>query len=133
MKTTRHPTYRETTSVCACGAVYPTRSTVSPLRVAVCAACHPWWTGRQRPVEPAGRVGNIPREVCAAPREHLSPTPSVSASRVPSGDMHRLGRLYTALAVVVGFQSHVKHHTLAESVPPVVMVDQPVKSWSSQC
>jgi large subunit ribosomal protein L31 len=56
MKTARHPTYRETTIVCACGAIYPTRSTVSPLRVAVCAACHPWWTGRQKPVETAGRV-----------------------------------------------------------------------------
>jgi large subunit ribosomal protein L31 len=56
MKTARHPTYRETTIVCACGAMYPTRSTVSQPRVAVCAACHPWWTGRQKPVETAGRV-----------------------------------------------------------------------------
>jgi large subunit ribosomal protein L31 len=56
MKTARHPTYRETTIVCACGAIYPTRSTVSQPRVAVCAACHPWWTSRQKPVETAGRV-----------------------------------------------------------------------------
>jgi large subunit ribosomal protein L31 len=56
MKTAMHPTYRETTIVCACGAMYPTRSTVSQPRVAVCAACHPWWTGRQKPVETAGRV-----------------------------------------------------------------------------
>jgi len=56
MKTTRHPTYGETTIVCACGATYPTRSTVPRLRVAVCAACHPWWTGRQKRVETAGPV-----------------------------------------------------------------------------
>src|SRR5215510_13343650 len=58
MKTARHPTYRETIIACACGALYPTRSTVSPLRVAVCAACHPWWAGRQKPVETAARVEN---------------------------------------------------------------------------
>ena len=56
MKTAIHPTYGETTVVCACGATYPTRSTVPHLRVAVCAACHPWWTGRQKLVETAGRV-----------------------------------------------------------------------------
>ena len=51
MKTVKHPIYGETTVVCACGATYPTRSTVPQLRVAVCAACHPWWTGRQQRVE----------------------------------------------------------------------------------
>ena len=56
MKTDMHPTYAETTMVCACGATYPTRSTVPHLRVAVCAACHPWWTGRQKRVATAGRV-----------------------------------------------------------------------------
>ena len=56
MKTAMHPAYSETTIVCACGATYPTRSTVPQLRVAVCAACHPWWTGRQKRVDAAGRV-----------------------------------------------------------------------------
>lgn len=37
------------------------------------------------------------------------------------------------LAIVVGFQSHVKHHALSESVTHVVMVYQPVKSLSSPC
>ena len=61
MKTARHPTYGETTIVCACGATYSTRSTVSQLRVAVCAACHPWWTGRQKLVDTAGRVEKFQR------------------------------------------------------------------------
>ena len=56
MKTARHPPYGATAIVCACGATYPTRSTVPQLRIAVCAACHPWWTGRQKRVETAGRV-----------------------------------------------------------------------------
>ena len=56
MQTARHPTYSETSIVCACGATYSTRSTVSHLRVAVCAACHPWWTGRRKQADAAGRV-----------------------------------------------------------------------------
>ena len=62
MKTTKHPTYDETTIVCACGATYPTRATVPHLRVAVCAACHPWWRGRQQRVETAGRVATFQRK-----------------------------------------------------------------------
>jgi large subunit ribosomal protein L31 len=62
MKTAMHPTYGETTIVCACGATYSTRSTVSHLRVAVCAACHPWWTGRQKLVDTAGRVEKFQRK-----------------------------------------------------------------------
>ena len=56
MKAVGHPPYGETTIVCACGATYPTRATVPQLRVAVCAACHPWWTGRQKLAATTGRV-----------------------------------------------------------------------------
>ena len=56
MKTAKHPTYGETTIVCACGVTYPTRATVPQLRVTVCAACHPWWTGRQQRGATAGPV-----------------------------------------------------------------------------
>jgi large subunit ribosomal protein L31 len=61
MKTVTHPTYRETTIVCTCGATYATRSTVPHLRVAVCAACHPWWTGQQKLVDTTGRVEKFQR------------------------------------------------------------------------
>jgi large subunit ribosomal protein L31 len=62
MKTVRHPAYDATTIVCACGATYATRSTVPQLRVAICAACHPWWTGRQKLVNTAGRVETFQRK-----------------------------------------------------------------------
>ncbi len=61
MKAAMHPTSGETSIVCACGATYPTRSTVPHLRVAVCATCHPWWTGRQKRADPAGRVEQFQR------------------------------------------------------------------------
>ena len=56
-----HPKYIETTVTCACGTMYQTRSTVSDLRVAVCSKCHPFFTGRQRLVDTAGRVEKFQR------------------------------------------------------------------------
>jgi large subunit ribosomal protein L31 len=51
-----HPNYVETTITCACGATFPTRSTVPDLRVEICSNCHPFFTGKQKLVDTAGRV-----------------------------------------------------------------------------
>ncbi|MEZ5304648.1 MAG: 50S ribosomal protein L31 [Verrucomicrobiales bacterium] len=56
MKADIHPKYAETTISCTCGAVYHTRSTGSDLKIGICAACHPFFTGEQRFVDTAGRV-----------------------------------------------------------------------------
>jgi large subunit ribosomal protein L31 len=56
MKADIHPNYVPTTISCTCGAVYQTRSTVSDLRVGICASCHPFFTGEQRFVDTAGRI-----------------------------------------------------------------------------
>jgi large subunit ribosomal protein L31 len=56
MKADIHPNYIETTVTCTCGAVYHTRSTVKELKIGICAACHPFFTGEQRFVDTAGRV-----------------------------------------------------------------------------
>ena len=56
MKAEIHPEYNETTIACACGASYRTRSTRSNLRIGICAACHPFFTGEQKFVDTAGRV-----------------------------------------------------------------------------
>ena len=56
MKAEIHPDYKEATIQCTCGAVYQTRSTVPDIRVGICAACHPFFTGEQRFVDTAGRV-----------------------------------------------------------------------------
>jgi large subunit ribosomal protein L31 len=62
MKADIHPKYVETSIVCACGATYPTRSTVPNLRVAICSKCHPFFTGRQKLVDTAGRVEKFQRK-----------------------------------------------------------------------
>jgi large subunit ribosomal protein L31 len=51
-----HPKYFETTITCACGNVIQTRSTVKDIHVEICSACHPFFTGKQKLVDTAGRV-----------------------------------------------------------------------------
>lgn len=56
MKADIHPDYKETTIHCACGASYRTSSTRRDLKVGICAACHPFFTGEQKFVDTAGRI-----------------------------------------------------------------------------
>jgi large subunit ribosomal protein L31 len=61
MKADIHPEYHQTDIVCACGAVYHTRSTRRDIRIGICAACHPFFTGEQKFVDTAGRVEKFAR------------------------------------------------------------------------
>src|ERR1039457_153986 len=56
MKTGIHPEYVESTVVCACGNTFQTRSTKPSIRLEICSNCHPFFTGRQKFVDTAGRV-----------------------------------------------------------------------------
>jgi large subunit ribosomal protein L31 len=62
MKVDIHPEYVETTITCACGETLQTRSTVPNLRVAICSKCHPFFTGKQKLVDTAGRVEKFRRK-----------------------------------------------------------------------
>jgi large subunit ribosomal protein L31 len=56
MKPKIHPDYHDVTVACACGASFQTRSTRKDLRVEICSSCHPFFTGRQKLIDSAGRV-----------------------------------------------------------------------------
>ena len=57
MKLKIHPEYSEITITCSCGNSWTTRSTLNrDLHVEVCSACHPFYTGKQKIVDTAGRV-----------------------------------------------------------------------------
>jgi large subunit ribosomal protein L31 len=56
MKEKVHPQYFETTITCACGNVIKTRSTVKDLKIEICSKCHPFFSGKQKFVDTAGRV-----------------------------------------------------------------------------
>ena len=56
MKEKIHPEYKETTITCACGEVIHTRSTGQNIKIEICSKCHPFFTGRQKLIDTAGRV-----------------------------------------------------------------------------
>ena len=56
MKKGIHPTYKRSTITCICGNSFETRSTLGDLKVEICSRCHPFFTGKQKLVDSAGRV-----------------------------------------------------------------------------
>ena len=57
MKQEIHPNYQEIDVTCACGSSFKTRSTMSEeLHIEICSECHPFFTGKQKLVDTAGRV-----------------------------------------------------------------------------
>jgi large subunit ribosomal protein L31 len=57
-----HPKYEESTIICACGTKFPTRATKPEIHVDICSACHPFYTGKQKLVDTAGRVDRFNRK-----------------------------------------------------------------------
>lgn len=56
MKEKIHPDYKATTITCACGETIATRSTKQNLKVEICSKCHPFFTGKQKLLDTAGRI-----------------------------------------------------------------------------
>ena len=56
MKKDIHPDYKTCAVSCACGNNFETRSNVESMRIDICGACHPFFTGEQRIVDAAGRI-----------------------------------------------------------------------------
>lgn len=72
MKEGIHPKYHKVTVTCACGAKFETRSTKPDIRLELCSACHPFFTGKQKLVDTAGRIERFQK------RYGLKGTPSNS-------------------------------------------------------
>jgi large subunit ribosomal protein L31 len=62
MKKGIHPEYYDVVAKCACGNEIPTKSTSKQINVAICSACHPFFTGKQKFVDTAGRVEKFKRK-----------------------------------------------------------------------
>ncbi len=56
MKKGIHPDYVTTTVVCACGNEFQTKSIKSDIRIDICGACHPFYTGSEKVVDTTGRI-----------------------------------------------------------------------------
>ena len=59
MKQGIHPDYKKCTVTCACGNTFETGSVKDEIRVEICSACHPFFTGKQKLVDTGGRVGRF--------------------------------------------------------------------------
>jgi large subunit ribosomal protein L31 len=57
-----HPKYYDTNIKCACGNVIETRSTAKEIHVEICSNCHPFFTGKQKLMDTAGRVERFRRK-----------------------------------------------------------------------
>ncbi len=77
MKAGIHPEYFEITVKCACGNEMKTFSTSKKLSVEICSACHPFYTGKQKLVDSAGRIEKFNRKYKKAqatePKEQAAP------------------------------------------------------------
>ena len=56
MKENTHPVYSLVKVTCACGHIFETRSTATDIHVEICSSCHPFFTGKQKLVDTAGRI-----------------------------------------------------------------------------
>lgn len=61
-----HPEYQEVVATCVCGAQFKTGSTLKEIRVDICSACHPLFTGKQKIIDTEGRVDKFMKKLAAA-------------------------------------------------------------------
>ncbi|OGR24346.1 MAG: 50S ribosomal protein L31 [Desulfuromonadaceae bacterium GWB2_53_15] len=61
MKEGIHPMYSDATVKCICGNTFQTRSTIPEINTEICSACHPFFTGKQKLIDTAGRVERFKR------------------------------------------------------------------------
>jgi len=78
-----HPEYQDVTVTCACGEKFVTRSTRKEIRLELCSKCHPFFTGRQKLIDTAGRVERFTRRYAKkepAPPKGRRPAPGSSST-----------------------------------------------------
>ncbi len=76
MRENIHPNYVETTVSCACGSSFKTRSTRPVIKLDICSSCHPFFTGRQKFVDTAGRVERFQKRFAKVAEAPVKKTPA---------------------------------------------------------
>lgn len=81
MKAEIHPNYEEITVSCACGHSFKTRSTLGQeLHIEICSECHPFFTGKQKLVDTAGRVDRFNRRYARGSQPETVQAPTETAT-----------------------------------------------------
>lgn len=81
MKEGIHPQYVSTLVTCGCGNKFQTRSTRSALKVDICSACHPFYTGKLRYLDTAGRIEKFQTKFAAGSYASLQPKKKKAAPK----------------------------------------------------
>ena len=83
MKDGIHPSYRKATVTCVCGHGFETRSTLGKdFRIEICSNCHPFYTGKQKLVDSAGRVERYLRKYGKeTPKSETAPAETAAAEQ----------------------------------------------------
>ena len=85
MKTGIHPKYDTIQVTCSCGNVFETRSaSIKPLHIEVCSACHPFYTGKQKVMDTAGRIDKFRQRYAAKPAKAPAAPPAKPAGKSAS-------------------------------------------------
>jgi len=80
-----HPEYHEVTVSCACGEKFVTRSTRKELRLEICSKCHPFFTGKQKLIDTAGRVERFTRRYEKKDKPATKRPGGMTAPQTPTG------------------------------------------------
>ena len=90
MKQGIHPEYKATRVHCACGNSFETRSTTDDIHVEICSVCHPFFTGKQKLVDTAGRVERF-RQKWGGDKSKAAAADAAPASEEPAADEPNAG------------------------------------------
>lgn len=85
MKDKIHPQYKEATIICVCGEVVKTRSTKPTIHVDLCSKCHPFFTGKQKLVDAAGRVEKFSKRYAGKVKPKAAKVEEAPKAEKPEG------------------------------------------------
>lgn len=88
MKTDIHPKYSLCEVSCACGNAFTTRSTRAPIKVEICYACHPFYTGKHKFLDTAGRVEKFQKKFAATGGKTVARKPKTAAKTAMAPKHH---------------------------------------------
>ena len=84
MKDGIHPTYYVTEVSCSCGNKFTTRSTKKELRVDICSACHPFFTGKLKYIDTAGRIEKFQNKFAAGTYNSVQKPAAKTKKKLPA-------------------------------------------------
>ena len=86
MRESIHPAYPAAKVHCACGATWETRSTHGDLQLDICSNCHPFFTGKQKLMDTAGRIDRFRKKYANTPAPAEKPKKEATAKAAPKAD-----------------------------------------------